>query len=302
MEEHKKIPLFDEFGQLIWTDREEFRLRVIPENIQAEWDHPENLYAFAVQLYRDGFLNEALQSVNRVLELTDRGEEPLLLKGLILQRFKSYPEAETILKECIDRFPDRGVAYTYLARLYGEDKKIEDMVDALHQGLKREPNQGMALRMLASSTSDSAQAARLLHEFTEDKEAWWPQLELGRVYLQDKRIAEAIQQFQFALDSTQGYREVEELPEWVEEMALMTVTTLLFRHGLRQELIQIAEKYWTPQFLTPYAGLDYVAMLEEKGEITLAIDVLQKMVSHCGTEYHPILELRIHHLDKKARQ
>ncbi|SDX36519.1 Tetratricopeptide repeat-containing protein [Marininema mesophilum] len=303
MEEQKSIPLFDELGRLIWTDREEFRIRVIPENVQADWDHPENLYAFAVQLYRDGFLDEASESVDRILELTDRGEEALLLKGLIHHRQKNYSEAEAILKECIHLFPNRGVAFTYLARLYAAEKKQEQMIDALNQGLTREPNQEMALRMLVGATPDPAHAIALLGSFATNEEAWWPQLELGRIYLKEGNVKEAISQFCLAIQSSCGYHEEKkDPPDWEEEIALMTVTTLLFRHGLCDELIQMAEKYWTPQFLTPYAGLDYVAALEEQGEIRGAIDVLNEMIAKSEEEYRVILKLRIHHLEKKLER
>ena len=41
-----KVPLFDSLGRPIWFDREEFRTHVIPGNLKAEWDNPQELLRF----------------------------------------------------------------------------------------------------------------------------------------------------------------------------------------------------------------------------------------------------------------
>ncbi|MFC4077170.1 tetratricopeptide repeat protein [Salinithrix halophila] len=299
MAENKSIPLFDELGRLIWTDREEFRQRVIPENLQADWDYPENLYAFTVQLYRDGFLHEADQGADRLLELSGRAEEALLLKGLILKRQDKNTEAEAVLEECVRRYPERGVAYTYLARLYAGQSE-EKAVTALQKGLEKEPNQATALRLLAHSAKDAEQAVELLKPYTELEESWWPQLELGRIYLAQGKVEEAMVEFRSSIEKTRAYRGEEGLPEWEEEVVAMTVSSLLRKYSFDEELIQFSQSYWTPQFLTPFSGLDYAQVLDEKGQERKAVEVVEEMLPFCEANYQPMLQLKIHQLEGKV--
>ncbi|OYD06154.1 tetratricopeptide repeat protein [Paludifilum halophilum] len=297
----KPIPLFDEWGHLIWMDREEFRNSVIPENIQAEWDHSDRLYAFVVQIYRDGFLKEAEQGADRLLELSDRSEEALLLKGLILLRQKRFEEAEAVLRECIESYSDRGVAHTYLARLYSRRSEDEKVVATLEEGLIREPNQETALHML-TRWSPKEKAIRFLQKMTKNSEAWGPHLALGKLYLEDNRMAEALEQFRSALDQSRRLRGEEGLPQWEEEVTAMTVFALLHKRDEWEELIRLGESYWTPAFLTPFPGMDYAEALEKEGRVEEAVHVLEETLSSVEPEYRQMVQLRRHRLAEKKVQ
>ncbi|GGA55701.1 hypothetical protein GCM10007416_31140 [Kroppenstedtia guangzhouensis] len=291
-------PLFDEFGQPIWTDREEFRTRVIPENIQADWDNPHNLYTFVVQLYKDGFLEEAEQGVNRLLELTDREEEVLLLQALVLMKEDKPEEGERVLLECIDKYPDRGVAHTYLARILAARGDREQAVRQLKEGLSKEPNQETALRMFTQWVEDLEEASSFLEQLSEITDAWWPLLELGKLHLNQKNSSAAIACFQRALDRTREFRGEEGFPEWEEEVAAMTVSALLRKEGLTEELIRFSEKYWTPAYMTPFHGMDYAQALFDSGNPKEAVDILARMLEYVDPNYQNMVRLRMQQLDR----
>ena len=130
-----KVPLFDSLGRPIWFDREEFRDHVIPENLKAEWDNPQELYEFVVQIFRDGFIEEAEKGADRLLELYRRDEGTLVLKAAVLLRKGDDVGAEKLLLECIEKYPKRGVAHTFLARVYSRRGDREGALSALRQGL-----------------------------------------------------------------------------------------------------------------------------------------------------------------------
>ncbi|MFD1394507.1 tetratricopeptide repeat protein [Kroppenstedtia eburnea] len=291
-------PLFDELGHPIWMDREEFRTHVIPENIQADWDNPHNLYTFAVQLYKDGFLEEAEQGVNRLLELTDREEEVLLLQALVLMKEDKPEEGERVLLECIDKYPDRGVAHTYLARIFAARGDREQAVQQLKEGLSKEPNQETALRMFTEWVGDPEEAASFLEQLSETADSWWPLLELGKLHLKKKNSSDAMDCFQRALDRIRGDRAEESFPEWEEEVAAMTVSSLLRKEGLTEELIQFSEKYWTPAYMTPFHGMDYAQALFDSGNPKGAVDILARMMEYIEPDYQNMVRLRMQQLDR----
>ena len=53
-----------------------------------------------------------------LLELYQRDEGTLVLKAAVLLRKGDDAGAEELLLECIGKYPDRGVAHTFLARVY----------------------------------------------------------------------------------------------------------------------------------------------------------------------------------------
>lgn len=297
-----QTPLFDELGHPIWTDREEFRTHVIPENIQAEWDNPQNLYAFVVQLYKDGFLDEAGQGVDRLLELTDGAEEALLLQGLILMKEDKEEEGEQVLLQCIDKYPDRGVAHTYLARIHAGRGDQEQAVQQLKEGLIKEPNQETALYMLAQWVADPEELASFLEQLWDSPGAWLPPLESGKLHLRQKRPADALEHFQQAMERSRSFRaDEEDPPEWEEEVAAMTVSALLRKEGLTAELIQFCERYWTPAYLTPFHGLDYAQALYETGNSEGAVDILARMMEYIDPTYQNTVKLRMMQLEKSMQ-
>lgn len=298
-----QTPLFDELGHPIWTDREEFRTHVIPENIQAEWDNSQNLYAFIVQLYKDGFLDEAGQGVERLLELTDGAEEALLLKALILMKEDKPDEGEQTLLQCIDNYPDRGVAHTYLARIHAARGDRELAIQQLKDGLSKEPNQETALHMLTKWVEDPEELASFLEQMSDSPDTWWPLLEYGKLCLRQKRPADAMEHFQRAMERSRSFRAQEEdFPEWEEEVAAMTVSALLRQEGLKEELIQFCERYWTPAYLTPFHGLDYAQALYETGNSEGAVDILARMMEYIDPTYQTMVQLRMQQLEQRTQK
>jgi tetratricopeptide (TPR) repeat protein len=296
-----KVPLFDSLGRPIWFDREEFRTHVIPENLKAEWDNPQELYDFVVQIFRDGFIEEAEKGADRLLELYRRDEGTLVLKAAVLLRKGDDVGAEKLLLECIGKYPDRGIAHTFLARVYARRGDREGALSALKQGLRLEPNQEMALRWLVELYREKREDPVIaLKPFAEIPGAWWPQLELGRLHLEADRISEAIRWFESAVEVTRRMRREQDPPTYEEEVAVMMATAKLRQRGLRDEVIQFCKKFWMSTFATPFAGLDYVQALEESGRVVEGIDVLKAMSPYLLPEYRSFVDQRLHHLESKS--
>lgn len=296
-----KVPLFDSLGRPIWFDREEFRTHVIPGNLKAEWDNPQELYDFVVQIFRDDFIEEAEKGADRLLELYHRDEGTLVLKAAVLLRKGDNDGAEKLLLECISKYPDRGVAHTFLARVYSRRGDREGTLSALKQGLRLEPNQEMALRWLVDLYQEKKEdPIAALMSFVEIPGAFWPQLELGRLHLEADRVSEAVRWFEAAVEAIRRMRREQDLPSYEEEIAVMMSTAKMCQRGLRDEVIRFCQKYWVPTFATPFAGLDYVQALEEEGMVSEGIGVLKAMLPYLLPEYRSFVDKRLHHLQNKS--
>lgn len=290
------IPLFDGVGHPVWLDREEFRREVIPQQLEAEWNHPEELYTFVVQIFRDGFVDEADRGADRLLELYNRAEGVLLLKSLILLRKGEEEKAEPLLRECMEKYPDRGIAYTYMARIYDKRGDRERVIASLRRGLELEPNQETALLWwvdLMIEDGGKSQAMNELKKFAEQEDAWWPKLIAGRLHLEEGEISAAVQLFDDVLAWFQSQREEETPTSFDEEVAWMTVVSTLHKHGCRDEVILLCDRYWTAAHSTPFVAMDYAQALVEAGRVREAADRLQQTLDFIFPEYVPLVEQKL---------
>lgn len=77
----------------------------------------------------------------------------------------------------------------------------------------------------------------------------------------------------------------------------MTVSSLLRKEGLTEELIQFSKKYWTPAYITPFLGMDYAQALYDSGDPKGAVDILARMLEYIAPEYQHMVHLRMQQLD-----
>lgn len=296
------IPLFDGVGHPVWLDREEFREEVIPQHLEAEWNHPEELYTFVVQIFRDGFVEEADRGADRLLELYNRAEGVLLLKSLILMRKGKDEEAETLLRECMEKYPDRGMAHTYMARIYDKRGDRERVIDLLRRGLELEPNQETALLWWVDLMIEEGGKSKALDELkplVEKEGAWWPKLIVGRLHLEEGDTTTAVHFFSSALEWFRSQRDEQTPPSFDEEVALMTVVTLLSKHGCRDEVIMLCDQYWRAEYSTPFAVMDYAQALVEVGRVREALDRLQQAFDFVLPEYVHLVERKLAELKQQ---
>jgi len=296
------IPLFDGVGHPVWLDREEFRKEVIPQHLEAEWNHPEELYTFVVQIFRDGFVEEAERGADRLLELYNRAEGVLLLKSLILLRKGEDEEAETLVRECMEKYPDRGMAHTFLARIYDKRGDREGVIDSLRRGLELEPNQETALLWWVDLTIEEGGKSKAIEElkpFVEKEGAWWPKLIAGRLHLEEGDTSRAVHLFNHVLEWFRSRRDEQTPPSFDEEIALMTVVTILSKHGCRDELITLCDQYCRTNHSTPFAVLDYAQALVEAGRIEEAVDRLQQASNFVLPEYVHLVERKLSELKQR---
>jgi tetratricopeptide (TPR) repeat protein len=260
------------------------------------------LYTFVVQIFRDGFVEEADRGADRLLELYDRAEGVLLLKSLILLRKGEEEEAETLLRECMEKYPDRGVAHTYMARIHDKRGDRERVIDSLRRGLELEPNQEAALLWwvdLMIEEGGKRKAMDELKPFVEKEGAWWPKLITGRLHLEEGDTPAAVRLFSDALEWFRSRQDEQTPPSFDEEVALMTAVTLLSKHGCRDEVISLCDQYWQAEYSTPFAVLDYAQALVDAGRVREAVDRLQQALDFVLPEYVHLVEQKLTELKQR---
>lgn len=276
------VTFTNEFGHSIEMSREDYQKKVIPHNLDMYWDEKEKLRDFAMELVKDQFHEQAAVAADRLLELYGPIESALIFRAVVHMQAQEFERAKTILTDCLERFPSSGTACTNLAKIYAFEGKEAKAFETLNTGLHKDPNQENGLNMYVESFLQSGKKEELreqLEALSGKAGAWRPQLHLARLALTEENLLKAMHWYTLAVDGAKDRFEV-----------VMTVTGELGQAGYVYQLIQICEKYWTPEFPFPYAGFNYANALLATDQKEKAIAILRNMQEHLPDNYKPMVD------------
>lgn len=276
------VTFTNEFGHSIEMSREDYQKKVIPHNLDMYWDEKEKLRDFAMELVKDQFHEQAAVAADRLLELYGPIESALIFRAVVHMQAKEFDRAKSILTDCLERFPSSGTACTNLAKIYAYEGDEAKAFETLNTGLHKDPNQENGLNMYVESFLHSGKKEELraqLEALSGKEGAWRPQLHLARLALTEENLLKAMHWYTLAIEGSKDRFEV-----------VMTVTGELGQAGYVYQLIQICEKFWTPEFPLPYAGFNYANALLATDQKEKAIAILRNMQEHLPDNYKPMVD------------
>jgi len=276
------VTFTDDFGQVVQMPREEYQKKVIPQNLDKYWDDKEKLREYALHLAAEQFTEQAAAAADRLLELCGPVESVLNFRAVVHMQAREYERAKAILVNCLDRFPSSGISCINLAKVYAAEENRTKALELLEVGLFKDPNQEDGLNMyveafLAEGKRDEAK--KRLEMLAKREGAWRPQLYLARLALAEQNVQKAMD----------GYTQaIEKAKERFE--AVMAVTADLDQAGFADQVIQVCEAYWKPDFPHPCAGLNYAKALIATGQKEKAIAILHEMHEYLPEKHRPAVE------------
>ncbi|RNB58448.1 hypothetical protein EDM57_06905 [Brevibacillus gelatini] len=276
------VTFTNEFGQTIEMPREDYQKKVIPHTLDLYWDQKEKLRDFAMGLVKDQFHEQAAIAADRLLELYGPIESALIFRAVVHMQAREFEQAKKILTDCLERFPSSGTACTNLAKIYAYEGEQDKAFEILTTGLHKDPNQENGLNMFVETFLQSGKREELrsrLEALSVKEGAWRPQLHLARLALTENDLLNAMKWYTVAIEGAKDRFEV-----------VMTVTGELGQAGYVYQLIQICEKYWTPEFQYPYAGFNYANALLATDQKEKAIAILRTMQEHLPDNYKPMVD------------
>ncbi|WP_419878987.1 tetratricopeptide repeat protein [Brevibacillus centrosporus] len=276
------VSFTNEFGQTIDMSREDYQKKVIPHNLDMYWDNKEKLRDFAMELVKEQFHEQAAVAANRLLELYGPIESALIFRAVVHMQAREFDRAKAILSDCLERFPSSGTACTNLAKIYAYEGDEAKAFETLNTGLHKDPNQENGLNMYVESFLQSGRKEELrqqLETLASKEGAWRPQLHLARLALTEENLLKAMHWYTLAIEGAKDRFEV-----------VMTVTGELGQAGYVYQLIQICEKFWTPDFPFPYAGFNYANALIATDQKEKAIAILRNMQEQLADNYKPMVD------------
>ncbi len=186
----KKIQLYDDKGNAYWLEADEWRSKVLPANIKKYWNDPENLYAIIHMAFKDGFGSDVLKAASRLKEIQPDHTSYSTLGVLQIQQ-GLLKEAEKTFTEEMNLLGKSAFSLNYLAKIYADTGRQDQVDGMLYEALKMNPNEENALEWWAAvrkeKGGDAAWVDALKHIATFEK-SWLPQLWLGRTALKEEPL------------------------------------------------------------------------------------------------------------------
>ena len=131
----------------------------------------EEAYTLLGRIYTvTGARHKAIEAYNRSLELKPDDKELYIFIGSLQASEKLLSEAETTFKKMVDKFPEEKEGYFYLGKVYVEDGRFDKALEVFRSLMDRRP-----------------ETAGQIH------------VELGQVYMQQKKYREAEEEFRQAV-------------------------------------------------------------------------------------------------------
>jgi tetratricopeptide (TPR) repeat protein len=158
-------------------------------------DAPVLLEALAKGYYVTFRLPDALEAVNRLLELNPDHVPALILRGTILDRQRQTDAAAADFRRAVDRAPDSAAAHAALAGLLNRLGHTREAICHYHMAQRLRPADAVTRLGLARALTDAAELAeaqRCLDELLAAEPVHPDGLvERGRLALRQERFAEA---------------------------------------------------------------------------------------------------------------
>ena len=240
------VRVYDSYGREHAITLQDWRDKVLLENLAAVRQDPNQLYEMIVGALHDGFVVEVLPFAEQLRELEPASPRAATLLGVIYLQLRRLPDAERVLATQAHEHGDDPYVLTNLAKVYAERGETALADATLWRALQLDPNQenGVAWFLsLARERGGERGVNHALQALAALPSSWRARLWLARAALERKDVAEALRLYDEALELA-----AESLPAEL----LMQLSGDLGNHG---RLVELLERV-APRFVPEQHGLD----------------------------------------------
>lgn len=239
------IEVYDAYGRQVFIPREEWRTKVLPASIEANWQKPDELYGIILGALNGGFRSSIVEAAEHLQEIDPQPVRGAAIWGVVLIEEGKLDEAEGVFRTFLSTHGEHAIILTNLAKVHLKRHDQKEAEALLWRALELEPNQDHALGWYVSLLKDRdgeeasfeglKRAARL-------PGSWRAALWLARKALQGGALDAALDLYRESLDGA---------PKPVPSDLLMQMSGDLGNAGQTRHLIDLTE----PQFDLPAHGL-----------------------------------------------
>jgi len=266
----RKITVYDEDGNELLISVKDWRERVLPDQLKANFNNPDSLYTLIVMSLHDGFYPEILEATEVLLKIDSDKERSHTVRSILLMKVDKLDDAEEVLKNYIKEFSATGVILTNLAKIYDERNNVVESEKILWEALTLDPNQDNGLEWWGAIHRDKGGEKgfyNAIRRAASIEGSWRPQLWLARVCLEKGNLQVATNYYIDILKIARNESEV-----------LMQISGDLGKHGHFNEALKLIYPLYHPENHIPEVGFNLLQCLLEKKDYNEGEYLLQKLI------------------------
>lgn len=197
------IECYDAYGRKIVISKNEWKTKVLPDQLEKYKDDDNALYNIILSSINDGFINEVVQSAEHLKEIDRIKERGYTILAIVYMKLLQYDKSEKVLLEYIDKYGKTGTILTNLAKVYYGQGHEDKWLDILWEGIYLDPNQTNGLMWLKSIYNEKEgkeSEIKVLDEVSKISGSWFPQVLKGKMYLDNKEIEKALKEYRSIME------------------------------------------------------------------------------------------------------
>ncbi len=139
------LRVFDQYGQEVFVSRQQWREEILPNNIQAAWNNPDELYGVLLNGINDGLFAEIEPAAVHLREIDPQPARAACLLAVVQLQLGQPEVAERTLEQTLERDGEDAAVLTNMSRMVagrGDRERAEGM---LWRALELDPNLENAL-------------------------------------------------------------------------------------------------------------------------------------------------------------
>ncbi|MFT4114486.1 hypothetical protein [Silvibacterium sp.] len=270
------IEVYDEFGRPMQIQTEEFRTKVLPGSLQANWDNPAGLYSGILQAVQLNFAQDVLPAAQRLVEIDPNPERSSVVMSIVLRDLGDAAQAEQVLLRQVAEHGESGIVLTNLAKAQTDLGREAEAEATLRRGVELDPNEENGLGWYGAMMLEKGRAEgrgdagwdEAMEQFAELPGTWRPQLWLARSALQRNELETAFGLYRLVL---------ERVPRPVPGDVLQQMSGELGQKGLLEALIHFTLPFYEPQVHGLAVGNNLIKASVDMGRLAEASALVEDL-------------------------
>lgn len=197
------IECYDAYGRKIVISKNEWRTKILPDQLKKYKDDDNALYNIMLSSINDGFINEVVESAEHLKEIDRIKERGYTILAIVYMKLLQYDKSEKVLLEYIDKYGKTGTILTNLAKVYYGQGYEDKGLNTLWEGIYLDPNQTnglMWLKALYNEKEGKEAEIKVLDKVSRVSGSWFPQVLKGKMYLDNKEIDKALKEYESIME------------------------------------------------------------------------------------------------------
>lgn len=280
-QQEEKIVVRLQNGLPLEVEREAWRTEILPENLRATWDDPQELSQVIIDGISRRMFREILEAAKHLHEMDDNKERGAALYSQALIHNGAADNAARVLEGYLKDNPPTAVIRTNQAQIEAVksgSEQSEEVVELLWQALELDPNMEQALYWysgIAGRRDGEDAYIDALEKVAELPGAYMAKVRLAEMDLRDDAKGSALLTLSEAIEAGKD-RPME---------SVLAVSGILGRAGMAAEMLELILPVYDLKVHGPHVGFNLLQAMVATGQRQEA----NRIVSEIGALNQPQL-------------